>query len=136
MEQAAFYEHEDRVGSLGNYLQQLVLQDKSAWKEAAYPQQSGQHRHLTLIETELCGVSNTVQAMEPGPELDHCLLEQHEGQINGVKSELADISHSIVTLDEDDIGLEDRTFLIWKAIFNSHLQIWRLLQAPSPTPHQ
>ena len=61
--------------------------------------------------------------MEPGPELDLCLLKQHEEQINGVKSDLADVSYNIVTLDEDNSGLIDRRSEILKVIFSMHLQI-------------
>ena len=84
MEQAAFDEHEDRVGNLGDRLQRLVLQDEPVRREPRDSQQKGLHRHLVLIETEVCAVSNTVEAMEPGPELDHCLLEQHEEQISSL----------------------------------------------------
>ena len=39
MEQAAFDDHKDRVGNLGDRLQQLVLQDKPVRKEPTDPQQ-------------------------------------------------------------------------------------------------
>ena len=84
-----------------------------------------------LIETELFDISNTVEAMEPAPELYCCLLKQHEEQITGLKSEVADILHNIVTLNEDNTGVADRRFATSKAIFSTHLQIQRLLQAPS-----
>ena len=68
-------------------------------------------------------VSNAVEAMKPGPQLDRCLLEQHEKQIRSLKSKLADVLHKIATLDEDDTGLADRRFAISTAIFNTYLQI-------------
>ena len=135
MEQAAFDDHEDRVGNLGNRLQ-LVLQDEPTRKEPRDPQQKGVLRHLALIQTKMCVVSNAVEAIEPGPQLDHCLLEQHEEQISSLKSELADVLHNIATLDEDETGLEDRKSVISKVIFNMRLQIQRLLQAPAPAPLQ
>ena len=61
LEQAAFDEHEDRVGNLGDRLQQLVLQDKPVGKKPTDPQQKGLHRHLALTETELCDVSNALK---------------------------------------------------------------------------
>ena len=127
---------EDRVGSLEDRLQQLVLQDEPAQKEPTDPQQRGLYRRLTLIETELCDDSNAIQAMQPGPELDCCRLEQHEEQICGLKSELADVSHNMATLDKDDTGLADRKSAILKAIFNMHLQIRRLLQMFAPASLQ
>ena len=54
----------------------MVLQDDPAQREPTDPQQRGLHRHLALIETKLRDVANAVEAMEPGPELDCCLLEQ------------------------------------------------------------
>ena len=56
----------------------MVLQDEPARKEPIGPQQKGVHRRLVLTEAELCDVSNDVEAIKPGPELDHCLLEQHQ----------------------------------------------------------
>ena len=56
-EQAAFDDHEDRVGNFGDCLQ-LVLQDEPARKEPTDPQQNGLHRRSALIETELLDVSN------------------------------------------------------------------------------
>ena len=58
--------------NLGDCLQQLVLQDEPVQKEPTDPQQKGLHRHLALIETDLHDVSNAVEAMEPGPEMDRC----------------------------------------------------------------
>ena len=63
---------------------------------------------LVLIETELCHIANAIEAIERGPELDCCLLEQHEEQISGPKSELIDVSHNIATLDKNETDLEDR----------------------------
>ena len=89
-----------------------------------------------LTETELHDVANAVDAMEPGPELDCCLLEQREEQISGLKSELADVSHNIVALDKNDISLADRRSAISKAIFRTCLQFRRLLQTPAQASHQ
>ena len=73
--------------SLGNHLQELVLQDEPVQREPTDPRRRGLHKRLTLIETELLDVSNAFEAMKPGPELDRCLLKQHEEQISGHKSE-------------------------------------------------
>ena len=88
------------------------------------PQERGLHRHLVLIEAELQDVSNTVEAMAPGSDLDHCLLEQHQHQQHqelnsGLTSDLMDVSHSIVTLDNDNSDQADKTSTISKVISNS-----------------
>ena len=131
MEQVAFDEHEDRVGNLVDRLQWLVLCDEPVWKEPTDSQQKGLLRRLALIETELCDVSNAPEALEPGPELDCCLLKQHEEQISGLKSELAAVLHNIITLKEDNSSLTERRSAISKIIFSTRLQIQRLLQMPS-----
>ena len=123
MEQAGFAEHKYRVGSLGDHLQQLVLQDEPVRREPTDSQQRGQHKRLMLIETELRDVSNSVEAMKMGPELDHFLLEQNEEQVSSLKRELADVSHDIATLDKDETGLAERRSAISKVIFNTCLQI-------------
>ena len=100
------------------------------------PQQKGLHRRLTLIKTEMHDDANAIEAMKPGPELDHCLLKQNEEHINSLKSKLEDISHNIITLDDDDTGLADRRYTSLKAIFNMHHQIRWLLQACAPARFQ
>ena len=91
LEQAVFNDHEDRVGNLGDHIKQLVLQDEPSRKQLTDPQQRGLHSHLALIETELRDVFNATKAMKSGPELDRCLLKQHEEQISGLKSELTEV---------------------------------------------
>ena len=131
MEQAALDDHEHRVGNHEGHLQ-LVLQDEPVRKQPTDRQQKSLHRDLVLIKTEMRNVANTVEVLELGSELDVCLLKQHEEQISSIKGKLANISHNIVTLDKEYIGMVDRRFAIWKAIFSTHLQIRRLLQAPTP----
>ena len=89
-----------------------------------------------LIEREMCDVANAVEAMEPGPELDRSLLEQHEEQISGLKTKLADVSHNIAIFDGDETSLADRRSSILKAIFSTCLQIQRLLKRIAQAPHQ
>ena len=95
MEQAIFDECKDRIGEFGDCLQQLVLQDEPTQKEPTDLLQKGLHGCLTFIETELRDIANAVEAMERGPELDCCLLEQHDEQNSGLKSELIDVSRII-----------------------------------------
>ena len=87
-----------------------LLLDEPTRRTPTDPQR-GLNRRLVLTETELRDIANAVEAMiERGPELDRCLLEQHEEQISGLKSELIDVSRKIATLDKDKFGnrLEDR----------------------------
>ena len=100
-------------------------------KRTKDPQQKGVHRRLALIETELRDGFNAVEAMKQGPKLDYCLLEQHEEQVSGLKSKLADALHNIATLDMDETGLADRRAEILKVFFNRNLEIQRLLQVPA-----
>ena len=129
MEQAIFDEHEDTIGDLGNRLQQLVLQDEPTQKELTYPLQKGLHVRLTFIDTELRDIASAVETIERGPELDHFLLEQHEEQLSGLKSELSDVSRKIATLEEDETGLKDRRSAISKTMHLQHV-------SPDPTTAQ
>ena len=61
--------------------------------------------------------------MDPGPELDRCLVEHHKEQISGLKNEVTEVSHNIVTTHEDNSGRADKRSAISKAIFSTHLQI-------------
>ena len=89
------------------------------------------HRCLALIETEVYVLSNVVEAMEPGPELDHCLLELHEQQINSLKSELTEGLYKIVSIEDDD-GLAETRFAISEVIFNTHRKIRQFFQPFAP----
>ena len=66
--------------------------------------------------------------------MDRCLLDQHEEQISGLKSELTDVSCNIATLKEDETSLKDRRSAISKTIFNTCLQIRRLLSDRAAPP--
>ena len=57
MEQAAFDDHEDRVGNLADQLQ-LVMQNGTARKEMRDPQQKGLHRQLVFVETEMHDIAS------------------------------------------------------------------------------
>ena len=84
MEQANFDEHEDRIGKLGDCLQQLIPQDESAkeeltappmrLEEAAEPSQLSCQR-LQRLESSLRSVKATIESLTPGPDLDACLVE-------------------------------------------------------------
>ena len=123
-EQAATDDHKGKSGNLGDLIQQLVLQEEPVQKEPTDPKLRSLHRHLVIIEVELRDVSNTVKAMAPGPDLDRCLLKQHEEQIRGLKIDLTDVSHNIIILNEDDYVLAGKRSTVSKAIFNTHLQSW------------
>ena len=89
-----------------------------------------------LIEAELQDITNPVEAMEPRLKLDHCLLEEYEEQISGLKSNLTDVSHSIINFNNDNSGLANKTSAISKVIFNTCLQIQQLLQMSTPASQQ
>ena len=122
------------LANLGDRLQQLVLQEEPTQKEPTDPLQKGLHKRLIFKETKLRDIASTVEAIERGPELDRCLLKQHEEQISGLKSELTDVLHNIATLEEDETGLKDRRLAISQTIFNNCLRIQRLLSDQAATP--
>ena len=84
--------------------------------------------------------ATTVPTVE-GPELDNCVLRQYEEQIAGCKSELTDISRSIISMKGRDKNLSGREIALDKMIFDVCLKIKRMLEGntpislpPAPTP--
>ena len=77
-------------------------------KELMHLQQRGLHQDLALIEEELWDISTTVETIALGPDLDRYLFKQYEEQICGLKIDLTNVSHSILTIDNDNSSLMDK----------------------------
>ena len=55
-------------------------------------------KRMQHLERNLRKVAAEVSTATDNPVVDRCLLEQHHEQINGFKSELFDVSRSILSL--------------------------------------
>ena len=92
-------------------------------KKPTDSQQKGLHRCWALVEAELRDVTNAIEAIEPGPHMDRCLLKQHKEQISSLKSELTAVLHKIGILDEENSSLVDKRSVILKVTSSTRLQI-------------
>ena len=80
-------------------------------------------------------VPDTIEAIETTPDTDHCLLQQHDEQVNYIKMELIDASHQIASINKDTSEFEDLEKRICTAILRTSLLVCRQLQSlPSVLP--
>ena len=89
---------------------------------------------LDKVEAKLQVVVAATGPMATGPNPDNCLLRQYEEQIAGFKSELADISRSIISIKGGNKNLSGREVMLDKCIFDVCLKIKRMLEANKPNP--
>ena len=124
-------EHDDRVADLADRLQQLVSPPKK--RGEATEEQNLLRKRLQHIERNIGDIADVIGPMIPGPELDRELVEEYREQIGSYKQDLADVSHRILALEEDDTGLAHLETGISKMILRTNVQIRRLLRTPSVT---
>ena len=105
-EQAAMDNHDDRVTVLFNHLERLATPEEREEKVKLDPQQH-LHRRLQHVERNLQKVADAVSSAADQPEVDHCLLEQLDEQVSGLKLEGVNVSCNIVSLDRDVSELTD-----------------------------
>ena len=77
------------------------------------------NKRLVHVGRSLAEIDSIIRPMTSGPDLDRCLLEQLEEQLNGLKLELFDISRSILALDIDTTELTSEETMISKGISRS-----------------
>ena len=75
-----------------------------------------------------------IESISPDSEIDSCLLLQYEEQLGGLKTELASVSHDIISLSEDDGGLSEENERLGQILFDVRLKIKRLLHGKKTTP--
>ena len=80
-------------------------------------------KRLQHLKRNLRKVSAAVCTAADNPEVDCCLLELYDEQINGFKFELFDVLRSILSLDEDTSGLAEQESRLSQVIFYTRLQV-------------
>ena len=134
-EQAVLDEHDDRVTGLLGRLERLATPAEK--EERCIPDPTlGLQRRLAYLEENLRKVDKAVASMEGMADVDRCLLEHYDEQLNGFKLEQYDISRSILSMDGDVSRLSDCAATVSKAIFDVGLRIRRLLHAPVAVVHR
>ena len=92
------------------------------------------HERLDRIELKLHAVATATGPTTKGPKPDNHLLRQYEEQIAGFKSELTDISHSVISMKDGDKNLSRREIALDEMIFDVCLKIKRTLEVTKPNP--
>ena len=89
------------------------------------------------MEGNVRKVSEAVAAVADEAELDQCLLEQYDKQLNGFKLEPYNILRSILSIEGNVYELLDQEAQMSKVIFDVHvcLKIRRLLHMSVPVAH-
>ena len=115
-EQAVLDKHDDKVADATARIQRLLAETPkreplSSDSNLELKRQS--HERLDRIEAKLHTVEAATKPMTTGPKPDNCLLRQYEEQIAGFKSELTDISRSIISIKGGDKNLSSREIALF-----------------------
>ena len=131
-------EHDNMVSDAPAHVQQLLAKTpkrkplSSDWDLELKRQLQ---ERLDRIESKLHTVAAATGSTAKGPKPDSCLLWQYEEQIAGFKSELTDISRSIISMKKGgDKNLSDREIVLDRTIFDVCLKIKRMLEVNEPNP--
>lgn len=86
-------------------------------------------RRLSLLKKGLTSLGEDIGKMESEPG-DECLIRQHEEQLLELKTELSDISKSLLSLDlEEGDELVQLQAVLSKDVFNHSLKLKRMISA-------
>ena len=136
-EQAVLDEHDDMVADTIAHIQQLLAvipKPEHLSSDSDRELRRQLQERLDKVEAKLQVVVAATGPMATGPNPDNCLLRQYEEQIAGFKSELADISRSIISIKGGDKNLSGREISLDRCIFDVCLKIKRILEANKPVP--
>lgn len=129
-EQGVLDKHDDRIADLTVRVRSLV----SSPVPPHDPESSMSRRlakRLDHIGKELQHVLSAVDSASP---TDTCLLLQCEEQIAGIKTELANVSRDVVSLDVEPPGLSEQQAKLSKNLFDLGLRIKRLRTEKTSSP--
>ena len=121
--------HDDRIAGLVDRLQGM---DSAMETESPLPKQLTDHSQplqnkLHPIERKVGTVQEILEPLAGGPNLDHCLLQQLDEQIVGLKVEWTDVVKGIAMPKDEQLDLLDPEATLDKALFDLGLQIKWLL---------
>ena len=120
-EQAILDEHDNKVADTTARIQQLLAETpkpEPLSSDSDLKLKRQLHERLDRIEAKLHAVEAATKPMTTGPKPNNCLLRQYEEQIAGFKSELTDISRSIISIKGGDKNLSGREITLDRWIFD------------------
>ena len=122
-EQHVLDEHDETVDLLLARINQLL--SSNGTRSNSEPRKIAL-KHLTRLDKNLA----TIQASLPGGSVDICLIRQYEEKLHELKSELGDISRSLLPLDlEDDDDLMDMQTDLESRFFDASLNLKRMIDS-------
>ena len=92
------------------------------------------HRRMRKVERESEKIKEDIAGLETETGVDQCLLRQVEKRIDGLMSELTDVSHGILLLDRGSEELLEQGSFIKKALYAVDLKVKRLLHEQTSSP--
>ena len=79
-------------------------------------------------------MNDSVDSMVPRPGIDTRLLRQLPRQVNNMDSELANITHKILSLDSGEDALMEERLKVKKVLLQIDLKVERVLQDVESSP--
>ena len=134
-EQVILDNHTDRVTEFSDRLLQLLPEpERESKSSAASTVAENLLKRLRYVIYELTSLNDSADLMEPGPGMDTCLLRQLRRQVNNLDSELADITHKILSLDSGEEALMEERSKVKKVLLKVDLKVDRLLLDVESSP--
>ena len=128
-------EHENKVFSCTSRLRLLLDRlEPAAVPTLATDTLQHLRRRLCEVDRELEKIMEDVAGLEAETGMDRCLLRQLEKRIDGLMSELADVSRDILLLDRGSEELLEQGSSIKKALYAMDLKVKRLLYEQTSSP--
>ena len=134
-EQAVLDEHADKVTDYMDRLQQLLpLPEKASHKVSGKYIAEGLFKRLRYIVRELTSLNDSADSVASGPSIDACLLRQLRRRVNSIDTELVDVAHKILSLDEGEEELMEERSKVRKILLEVDLKIERMLHDVECSP--
>ena len=127
-EQTTLDIHTDKVTDLLERLIRLLpLPEKVPPRVSATAIAEGLLKRLRYVIKELTSLNNAVDEVKPGPGMDACIVRQLRRQVNGLDSDLMDITHKILSLDTGGEDLMEEKSKVKEILLRVDLKIERLM---------
>ena len=133
-EQKTLDEHEERLSLLTVIVRQIITDCEESMKASTIvPPNKQLAKRLQRVEQGLGMITDAVDAEIAKSTVDYCLLQQHEDQLNDIKTELSSIARDILALEVDDAPLSTLEDKLSQHRFDLSLKLRRALQDNKPT---
>ena len=80
-------------------------------------------RQLNYLDKKLRAILREVESIPSDREIDTCLLLQHEEQLSSLSTELTNVLHELLSLEEDDSAPLEQQSQLSQMLFDIHLKV-------------